>query len=62
MDASIRSGISWRNIMKSDFQVEGINQNALFTLKVHRGEGMALVAMNWRTGTPPRNFVGFAIE
>lgn len=48
--------------MKSDFQVEGTNQNALFTLKVHRGEGMALVAMNWRTGTPPRNFVGFAIE
>lgn len=48
--------------MKSDFQVEGTNPNALFTLKVHRGEGMALVAMNWRTGTPPRNFVGFAIE
>ncbi len=33
-----------------------------FKLKLHRGEGMVLIAMNWCTGTPPANFVGFAIE
>ena len=48
--------------MKDDFQVEGRNPEALFTLKVHRGDGMALVAMNWKKGKPPRDFVGFAIE
>ena len=47
--------------MTDDFQVTGQNAAALFTLKIHRGDGMALIAMNWR-GTPPRNFVGFAIE
>lgn len=46
----------------SDFQVIGQNPNALFTLKLHRGDGMCLVAMNWRTGRPPDAFVGFAIE
>ena len=46
----------------SGFQVEGTNANALFTLKLHRGEGMTLVAMNWKNGQPPQNFVGFAIE
>src|SRR5436305_4635359 len=45
----------------SGFQVEGTNNNALFTLKLHRGEGMTLVAMNWKNGPPPRDFVGFAI-
>jgi hypothetical protein len=44
------------------FKVEGTNGNALFTLKLHRGEGMALVAMNWKNGQPPQDFVGFAIE
>ena len=44
------------------FQVTGANSKAPFTLKVHRGDGMALLAMNWRNGKPPRNFVGFAIE
>jgi phospholipase D-like protein len=48
--------------MSADFQVRGRNAKALFTLRVHRGEGMALVAMNWKTGTPPDDFVGFAIE
>lgn len=38
------------------------NPKALFTLKVHRGEGMALLAMNWKKGSPPRDFVGFSIE
>jgi phosphatidylserine/phosphatidylglycerophosphate/cardiolipin synthase-like enzyme len=31
-------------------------------LKLHRGEGMTLVAMNWKNGQPPQDFVGFAIE
>jgi phosphatidylserine/phosphatidylglycerophosphate/cardiolipin synthase-like enzyme len=44
------------------FQVTGSNAKAPFTLKVHRGDGMALLAMNWRKGKPPRNFVGFSIE
>ena len=48
--------------MSTEFQVTGANSKALFTLKVHRGDGMALLAMNWRDGKPPRNFVGFAIE
>lgn len=46
----------------SDFQVTGSNANALFTLKVHRGDGMALIAMNWKQDKPPLDFVGFAIE
>jgi hypothetical protein len=48
--------------MSTEFQVTGTNSTAPFTLKVHRGEGMALLAMNWRKGEPPQNFVGFAIE
>jgi PLD-like domain len=46
----------------SGFQVEGTNDKALFTLKLHRGEGMTLIAMNWKNGQPPQDFVGFAIE
>jgi len=42
--------------------VSGKNSAALFTLKVRRGEGMALLSMNWKNGTPPDNCVGFAIE
>lgn len=45
-----------------DFQVSGDNDNALFTLKAHRGEGALLLAMNWKTGKPPKDFVGFSIE
>jgi phosphatidylserine/phosphatidylglycerophosphate/cardiolipin synthase-like enzyme len=48
--------------MSADFQVSGRNSKAPFTLKVHRGEGMALLAMNWRDGKPPKDFVGFSIE
>ena len=47
---------------KTRFQATGENSKAPFTLKVHRGDGMALLAMNWRSGMPPRNFVGFSIE
>ena len=46
----------------STYQVKGNNPTALFTLKLHRGDGMCLVAMNWKQGKPPRDFVGFAIE
>ena len=46
----------------SGFQVEGTNNAALFTLKLHRGEGMTLLGMNWKNGQPPQDFVGFAIE
>jgi phosphatidylserine/phosphatidylglycerophosphate/cardiolipin synthase-like enzyme len=48
--------------MGTEYQVVGGNSKAPFTLKVHRGDGMALLAMNWRHGRPPRSFVGFAIE
>ncbi|ULO23295.1 phospholipase D-like domain-containing protein [Methylocystis sp. SB2] len=48
--------------MASDFQVSGKNSEALFTLKLHRGDGMTLIAMNWKKGRPPNEFVGFAIE
>lgn len=33
--------------MAGEFQVEGQNEMAPFTLKIHRGDGMALLAMNW---------------
>src|SRR5215468_4306860 len=49
--------------MSADFEVSGTNAAALFDLKLHRGDGMALVAMNWKDGKrPPDDFVGFAIE
>ncbi len=46
----------------SGFQVVGTNANAPFSLKLHRGDGMTLIAMNWKNGRPPQNLVGFAIE
>lgn len=42
--------------------VRGAVAAAPFTLKIYRGEGMVLLAMNWKTGTPPADFVGFSIE
>src|SRR5438552_6019960 len=48
--------------MSTAFQITGTNSAALFTLKLHRGEGMVLLAMNWKAGTPSKDFVGFAIE
>jgi phosphatidylserine/phosphatidylglycerophosphate/cardiolipin synthase-like enzyme len=50
------------SIVSDEFQVSGKNKEALFTLKIHRGDGMALIAMNWKEGKPPKDFVGFAIE
>jgi len=46
--------------MTDEFQISGQNAAALFTLKLHRGDGMALIAMNWKNGRPPQDFVGFA--
>ena len=48
--------------MSNDFEVIGTNDSAPFSLKLHRGDGMLLLAMNWKGGTPPDDFVGFAIE
>lgn len=46
----------------TDFQVLANNPKAQFTLKLHRGESMLLLAMNWKNGKPPKDFVGFTIE
>ncbi|MEA3009248.1 MAG: hypothetical protein QOJ91_940 [Sphingomonadales bacterium] len=48
--------------MAGECTVRGTCDAALFNLKVHRGEGAALIAMDWKSGTPPDDFVGFAIE
>ena len=48
--------------MSNDFQIVAQNPKALFSLKLHRGDGMLLLAMNWKTAKPPLDFVGFAIE
>jgi phosphatidylserine/phosphatidylglycerophosphate/cardiolipin synthase-like enzyme len=45
-----------------DFEVTGGSPDAPFTLKVRRGEGMALLSMDWKDGKPSDDFVGFAIE
>ncbi len=45
-----------------DFLLNGKNKKALFSLRVYRGESMILLAMNWKKGEPPKDFVGFAIE
>ena len=39
--------------MSDHFQVLGTNPNAAFTLKVHRGDGMALLGMDWRDRSRP---------
>jgi phosphatidylserine/phosphatidylglycerophosphate/cardiolipin synthase-like enzyme len=49
-------------VTSEEFQVSGENSAAPFTLKIHRGDGMALIAMNWKDEEPPQDFVGFAIE
>src|SRR5690348_2908136 len=48
--------------MNDDFEAIGSNAAAPFSLKLHRGDGMLLLAMNWKNGTPPDDFAGFAIE
>jgi hypothetical protein len=56
-----RSGLAFAPV-STGFNVRGVNAAARFTLTLYRGEGMVLAAMNWRSGKPPRDFVGFAIE
>jgi hypothetical protein len=52
-----------RNEAAPDFIVTGQNSKAPFTFVVYRGEGMCMLAMNWKNGgTPPDDFVGFVIE
>jgi hypothetical protein len=48
--------------MAGEFLVDGHNAAALFNMRIYRGDGMALLAMNWKKGKPPANFVGFSIE
>lgn len=50
------------NEQPPDFLVRGQNAKAPFTFAAYRGEGMCMLAMNWKDGTPPDDFVGFAIE
>lgn len=45
-----------------DSLVKGQNSKAPFTFAAYRGEGACMLAMNWKNGTPPDDFVGFAIE
>jgi phosphatidylserine/phosphatidylglycerophosphate/cardiolipin synthase-like enzyme len=58
---------TWRltpasNKKPPEFLVQGQNADAPFTFTAYRGEGMCMLAMNWKNGTPPDDFVGFAIE
>lgn len=48
--------------MSGDYLVRGTNPAAVFSLTVHRGDGMCMLAMDWKTGEPPADFVGFGIE
>ena len=34
--------------MPEEFEVTGNNPKALFTMKLHRGDGMTLIAMDWK--------------
>lgn len=47
--------------MAGEFQISAKSGAAPFTLKLHRGDGMTLLAMNWKQAKPPDDFVGFAI-
>lgn len=48
--------------MSDGFQIVAKNAKAPFSLKLHRGDGMTLLAMNWKAAKPLRDFVGFALE
>jgi hypothetical protein len=48
--------------MEKAIVIAGDNARAPFSLKARRGEGMALLSMDWTDGQPPDDFVGFAIE
>lgn len=51
-----------KNEVPPDFIISGQNSKAPFTFTVYRGEGMSMLAMNWKKDTPPDDFVGFVIE
>ena len=34
--------------MSKEFQVSGTNKAALFSLNIYRGDGMALLGMDWK--------------
>ncbi len=38
--------------MSEDFESSGGNAAALFTVKLHHGEGMVLLGMDWEEGQP----------
>ena len=48
--------------MAGEIALSGTNSAAPFSLKVHRGDGMCLLGMDWSDGQPPRDFVGFTID
>jgi phosphatidylserine/phosphatidylglycerophosphate/cardiolipin synthase-like enzyme len=49
--------------VKDDYRVAGTSRSAPFRLTIHRGDGMALLAMDWKGGKrPPDDFVGFGIQ
>lgn len=50
------------NTAAPDYIVHGANSRALFSLTAYRGEGMCLLAMNWKIGMPSNDFVGFFID
>jgi len=41
--------------MSEDFESSGGNAAALFTLKLHHGEGMVLLGTDWKEGQPAGN-------
>ena len=48
--------------MTGEIAVQGTNSAAPFSLKVHRGDGMCLLGMDWTDGLPSADMVGFTIE
>ncbi|KAK6543236.1 hypothetical protein TWF694_000004 [Orbilia ellipsospora] len=59
--------LAWRitpagNKKPPNFLEKGQNARAPFTFIAYRGEGMCMLAMNWKNGPPPNEFVGFSIE
>src|SRR4051812_36871942 len=46
----------------ADYKATGSNATAAFSLTAYRGDGMVLLAMDWRDGDPPDDFAGFAIR
>ena len=58
----IERALGEKGSIPDNHRVESSNAAAAFKLVVHHGEGAAFPAMDWRSGRPPDDFVGFAIE